>query len=112
MGAKPRARAASAHMERALLAELVAEGLSIRQIAARTGRSYTSVRYWLRHHEFETRAAAVRRARAEGRLPLRAVRECPTHGPTEHRLDANGTYRCPRCASEAVARRRRDVRQI
>jgi DNA-directed RNA polymerase subunit RPC12/RpoP len=40
------------------------------------------------------------------------VRTCTTHGPTKFARDANGTYRCTRCSSEAVARRRRRVKEI
>jgi hypothetical protein len=44
--------------------------------------------------------------------PSRVVRECSKHGLIEQSLDAAGSYRCPRCASERVARRRRELRQI
>jgi DNA-directed RNA polymerase subunit RPC12/RpoP len=46
--------------------------------------------------------------RADGR-ELRRV--CRTHGLREFARDANGTYRCTRCSSDAVARRRRKVKE-
>ena len=37
-----------------VLADLAIEGLSIRQMAAVLGRSYTSVRHWLQRYGIET----------------------------------------------------------
>ena len=36
--------------------------------------------------------------------------QCPRHGLTEFALGTRGYYRCKRCRSEAVARRRRKVK--
>jgi 5-methylcytosine-specific restriction endonuclease McrA len=38
--------------------------------------------------------------------------DCPHHGETEFFLEGRGYYRCKRCRSEAVTRRRRKVKQI
>jgi DNA-directed RNA polymerase subunit RPC12/RpoP len=38
--------------------------------------------------------------------------ECGRHGLTEFWLEARGIYRCLRCRSEAVARRRRRLKEI
>jgi DNA-directed RNA polymerase subunit RPC12/RpoP len=38
--------------------------------------------------------------------------DCPRHGRTEFWLEARGIYRCLRCRSEAVARRRRKLKEI
>ena len=37
---------------------------------------------------------------------------CPRHGRTEFWLEQRGIYRCLRCRSEAVARRRRRLKAI
>jgi hypothetical protein len=37
---------------------------------------------------------------------------CVHHGETEFWLTGRGTYRCKRCRSEAVSRRRRRVKEI
>lgn len=43
--------------------------------------------------------------------PVEAIKECPRHGMTNFRLRRDGHHRCARCASEAVSRRRRRVKQ-
>jgi len=69
---------------------------------------------WLRRHGLETKhQRAIReaaQARAEG---LRHVtRACPTHGETEFRIDARGSYRCVRCNSDRVMARRRAIKRL
>jgi transcription elongation factor Elf1 len=39
-------------------------------------------------------------------------RRCARHGIAPFARDANGTFRCPRCSSDAVSRRRRKVKGI
>jgi 5-methylcytosine-specific restriction endonuclease McrA len=43
---------------------------------------------------------------------MTAVMSCPSHGETEFWLEGRGYYRCKRCRSEAVARRRRKMKTI
>jgi hypothetical protein len=56
--------------------------------------------------------------RGEGSTGVRGVHpdrvelECPHHGLTEFWLEARGIYRCLRCRSEAVARRRRRLKEL
>ena len=65
------------------------------------------------------REHGLRTARAAARAPLPpndarvAIRECASHGTTEFvpRGDRKG-WRCLRCRSEAVTRRRRKVKEI
>ena len=99
-------------MERERLAALIEEGLTVRQIAARVDRGYGTVRYWMARHGLRTRAAEIRELRRKGELPDRHDRECATHGRQPFARDASGTYRCPRCVSEAVHRRRRKLKEI
>ena len=44
--------------------------------------------------------------------PDRKLIKCARHGLTEFWLEARGIYRCLRCRSEAVARRRRKLKQL
>jgi transposase-like protein len=95
------------------LAELVREGLSTREIAERIGFSQSTVRHWLRKHGLQTLFARREKSHGErGVHPDRVRLECGRHGLTDFWLDARGTYRCLRCRSEAVSRRRRRVKEI
>ena len=40
------------------------------------------------------------------------IKECKKHGLTEFVLRADGTYRCRKCATEAVQKRREKVKQL
>jgi transposase len=99
-------------IERERLEELVAEGLSSRQIAARLDRSQATVRHWLREHGLQT-ASARNRSPAQPDRSGSALRSCPRHGTTQfvRRGDDKG-WRCLRCRSEAVTRRRQKVKEI
>ena len=93
--------------DRAQLQQLVGEGLTVREIAARIDRSPTTVRYWLQFHGLRTaRAGARPRSVDDG-----DVTRCARHGVTRH-VRRDGRLRCCRCTSEAVTRRRRTVKRI
>lgn len=96
-------------MDREELEQLVQEGLTVRAIAARVGRSPTNVRYWLGRHGLATTRAARR-----GEVVARGDRvagTCRRHGAGEFVVDGDGTRRCVRCRSEAVTRWRRRVKE-
>jgi transposase len=100
-------------VDRETLATLVEEGLSARQISERLELSQSTVRHWLRHHRLRTHRA--RRANSKGVRGIDADRttmECPRHGITEFWLEARGIYRCLRCRSEAVSRRRKKLKEV
>jgi len=112
----------AAHAERAAprggiardeLERLLARGMSMRQIAEELGLSLSTVRHWMRKYGLTSlrsrRLTETATARAGDRAPLRL--KCARHGHTEYRWFGSG-YRCVRCGSEAVARRRRRVKQI
>jgi transposase len=96
-------------IDRDLLAELVSEGLRLREIAGEVGRSISTVRYWIGKHGLDApkaaRREAVERALAEGRRTLR--RECKRHGVTTFVIENSGRVRCRRCRMDAVANWRR-----
>jgi transposase-like protein len=97
-------------VERGQLEPLVTEGLSVLEIARRLGVGGTTVRHWLRKHELRT-AQAVRLSEVPADRPDAIERTCATHGRTEFiRTGGGGYYRCRRCRSDHVSRRRRRVK--
>ena len=99
---------------RETLVALVEQGLSLRAMAARLGVSYSTVRHWMRRYELATprgrRLADTAAARAAGLDTTRG--SCAAHGEvTLIRRGADG-FRCPFCRREAVAARRRRIKQI
>jgi hypothetical protein len=100
-------------MERQQLQELVEEGLTVRAIGLRVGKSPTAVRHWLARYGLSTERARRRRGASAGRaehgIDLQAV--CPRHGITRHRARADSGIACLRCRSEAVVRRRRRLKR-
>ena len=40
------------------------------------------------------------------------IKECKKHGMTEYSLRSDGVYRCKKCASEAVQRRRDKTKEL
>lgn len=100
--------AAKGGLARADLERLIEEGASIAQIAEAVGRSKATVRHWLREFELQTQ-----RARSAGQTQeKRILRRCDRHGLTEFQRRESGGYRCLKCRSEAVSRRRRLVKQL
>jgi transposase len=105
--------AARGGIERDLLAEIVACGLTVRDIAEVMGRSPTTVRHWLKRHRLITEAkqrratTAAAAASVEPELQLR----CKRHGVTRHALRNDG-YRCVRCEAERVTAWRRKLKRL
>ncbi|MEX2196518.1 MAG: helix-turn-helix domain-containing protein [Thermoleophilaceae bacterium] len=100
--------AARGGIEREVLEALVAEGLTTRAIAAELGLSQTTVRHWLARHGLRTA-----RNRVAPPDPPEISRRCRTHGVTRYaRTGSARHYRCKQCRAEAVARRRRRVKEI
>jgi len=103
-------------IERERLEALVERGCTIAEIAAEVGLSKTTVRHWLTRYGLRTRKARGRRAEEAraakaGGLSV-TMRACPHHGETPFLLEGRGYYRCAKCRSEAVSRRRRKVKEI
>lgn len=99
-------------MERQALEELIAEGLSQREIGVRIGRSQASVKYWLDKHGLRTRYVrppSLREAMTEKYLE----RHCPHHGMTRFVFVKSAEkYICVRCRYEGIKRRRLKVKGI
>lgn len=104
-GAK--AHAARGGISREILEPLIAEHLSVREIALRLNRSYTTVRYWLGRHELMTTTEAQR---AKARTEHQAV-VCPTHGESAHVSRADGVVVCAACRAGAVTRYRQEAKR-
>jgi transposase-like protein len=100
-------------IDRDTLSALVDDGKSTREIAEQLGLSQTTVRHWLRQHNLRTHRARRATPRGvRGIHPDRVTMECARHGATEFWLEPRGMYRCVRCRSEAVSRRRRRLKEI
>ena len=106
--------AARGGIDRGRLEALVRDRRSSREIAAEFGVSQGTVRHWLRQFELTTaRAAELAQTEHARRVGAPVVeRWCHRHGRVEFPRRRDGAYRCPRCNAEAVARRRRRVKDI
>lgn len=109
--------AARGALDRATVSQLVEQGLSIGQIARQVGRSKATVRHWLRREGLRTKGMAgaprAQRSRDARNAGLdRVVLACARHGEATFVVDTRGYYRCARCRSEAVSRRRREIKRI
>jgi transposase-like protein len=94
---------------RELLEDLIAEGLSIREMAARLDRGYSTVRHWLGRYGLVTHRAAMPRESTGDYVE----RVCPDHGLTRYvRYGEADSFRCLQCRKNRVVRRRRDVKAI
>ena len=100
-------------VEPARLRELVEEGASIQKMGDEFGAGRSTIRYWLRKLDLETersvRLRESRMAREEGLR--RTYLRCAKHGHTAFYAKPDGGFRCGRCNSEAVSKRRRLVKR-
>ncbi|MFI5005761.1 MAG: hypothetical protein ACHQE6_12200 [Solirubrobacterales bacterium] len=107
--------AARGALSREELERLVESGASIAEIAEAVERSKATVRHWLCEYGLKTRRGTMRQVRvgqlAGSEQSTRMMRDCPKHGATLFQLRAEGGYRCLKCRSQAVSRRRRKVKQ-
>jgi transposase len=99
------------------LEAFVQSGASIAEIAVAVGRSKGTVRHWLTRFGLKTVNRPGRRPSAEEVAAKKAglaskAMVCPLHGKTSFWLDGRGSYRCKRCRSAAVTKRRRRVKAI
>lgn len=109
-----RKHAARGRIDRATLESLVEAGASSQAIAAQLEVSVGTVRHWLSRYGLRTHRGAareLRRASMKG-CPPTAEMDCYRHGLTLFRLEGRRIYRCLKCRSENVSRRRRKVKSI
>ena len=92
----------------------VARGMSIRGIGLAHGVSEGTVKHWLRRYGLQTSQAARMQASEVAHRTQNEVFEieCAHHGLTAHILEGRGCFRCTKCRSESVARRRRKVKAM
>lgn len=98
-------------VERDVLASLVDEGLSTRQIAHRLDVSLGTVRHWLTRHALVTARTGVSGWTAAP-AGSRTMSTCPAHGRTEFVVRRDGYRSCCACRADAVTQRRRRVKRI
>jgi transposase len=104
-------------LRREELSQLVDAGKSIAEIAEAVGRSKPTVRHWLARYGLKTHGALGRRVGVEVTRARDAglevtILNCKHHGETAFVLDQRGYYRCKRCRSASVSRRRRRVKEL
>src|SRR4051794_13744217 len=99
--------AAKGAPDKELLAELVEQGLSVRQIADAVGLSATAVRHWLGRYDLKT----LRSMPSAARPGEHFLAVCTVHGETVFQRRDDGARRCLRCRSEAVMRRRKMIKE-
>jgi transposase-like protein len=106
--------AARGGVDREVLEPLVLDGWSVRAIAGHLGVSYATVQHWIGRYGLTTRRAARLKASAAARRDgLDAVElTCARHGLTSFVRKSDGGFRCLRCRSEDVAKRRRRVKEL
>jgi len=102
-------------LTREQLVSLVEQGATQEEMAVKLDRSISTIRHWMqkfglktsRHHRHHSAAVAACDAGF-----TRFTSTCRRHGQTEFLVFPNGCSRCARCNGEAVARRRRRVKQL
>jgi transposase len=100
--------------DRVLLGEMVSRGVAIRAMAVELGVSYSTVRHWLARYGLTTpraqRLAETAEARAAGADTAEGV--CRQHGLVTFVRRGSDGFRCQRCRTDAVERRRRKIKRI
>lgn len=109
--------AAKGGIERERLAGFVAEGMTIAEIADAVALSKGTVRHWLKRYGLKTtngRGTRFPHLTQDGKTAGLAIqqRTCQRHGDTEFALEGRGYYRCKRCRSEEIVRRRRRMKAL
>jgi transposase/transcription elongation factor Elf1 len=95
------------------LRALVEEGASIQRMGEEFGAGRSTIRYWLRKLGLETdRSVRLRETGAACREGRRRIYLwCPRHGHTAFYARPDGGFRCGRCNSDAVSKRRRALKK-
>jgi hypothetical protein len=88
---------------------MVDDELTLDEMAEELECSVSTIRHWLAKYGLKPTGGGRRSKRTDG--PRFARFDCRKHGRTEFVLEGRGYYRCKQCRGEAVARRRRVVKQ-
>jgi hypothetical protein len=94
------------------LAARVEAGDSQRALAEAFGVSVVTIQRHLGRLGLRTKARTRRAERLACDAPREREATCAVHGQTTFCLDGRGSWRCLRCRSNAVARRRRKVKDL
>jgi len=95
------------------LRTLVEAGVSIEEMGEAFGVGRSTVRYWLRKLNLQTdRSIRIRESRTASSGGRRRVYlRCPRHGHTAFYARPEGGFRCGRCSSAAVSKRRKSLKR-
>lgn len=106
--AKAEKHAAKGAPSKEELEQLLAVGLSLREIARRLDRSLATIRHWAGKYGLKP---VPRRKKASEHGPREMPSLCKQHGSTLFVREGTGYYRCKRCRMERVAQRRRAIKR-
>jgi transposase len=106
--ARAEKHAAKGAVSKEELEQLLAAGMSLREIANRLDRSLATIRHWMKRHGLRP---APRRKKAFEQGPREMPSQCKRHGSTIFVREGSGYYRCKRCRLERVAQRRRTIKR-
>ncbi len=100
-------------ISRDVLAQLVAERRTTRQMAAARGVSQSSVAYWLRRRRPRRRGRGGGVPRGTRGTPGAVTQgDCPKHGRVDFIRRRDDAWRCSKCRTEMVSQRRRRVKEV
>jgi hypothetical protein len=99
-------------LDRDQLERLVAQDLTVREIAGAVGRSFTTVRYWLRAYDLHTTPEARTKRKRGATSQPRFDSTCPKHGRTVFAYRNTGEVQCLLCRADAVSEWRRRAKRI
>jgi transposase-like protein len=105
-------RASHGGLDKESLERLIEDGATMREMADALEVSPSTIQYWLKKLGLRTKNGVGRRPGVEGRTLPVTTATCPRHGETPYVLQGHGGYRCKRCRTEAVARRRRRIKEV
>lgn len=95
----------------------VSRGLSQREMAKLLDCSQGRVKYWLKKYGLITKYSRKNEAYSKqysinrvGYLGKRALLVCVEHGQQEFYLESNKRYRCKKCNSESILRRKKKLK--
>jgi transposase len=106
--AKAEKHAAKGAPSKEEMEQLLAAGLSLREVAHRLDRSLGTIRHWMHRYELKP---APRRKRGAGHESREMVSRCKHHGETSFVREGRGYFRCKRCRMDRVSQRRQVVKR-